>query len=525
MSSKNPRSPICTYEELCKSFGNAFDRAELYRSPSGAVIYNPEYQWLKTEIAYCARSHLAELQRNLGQEGIVQEALSARGAREKRLGELRSELESFAEANADGQTLSWMKGELAVRVTRGEVLPSLETLEIEAKERGMKPISRASKSRLEELIGLQIRLAEPVKSTGLLDADLEVGSDDLRYFAPGSEYFFEGYPHLKEKVARAKQDSLTHERQISSLVDSLKKALIAKLRSYASPFNQKAIESLIQRIEATSVDFKAARQQNCDWPNAFNSRGKVLICQSLQDYPESVLTYLLGHEMGHSIGPCSVQPLIQGLPFDALPYTQYPLSEQASCLLGPESTAARAGDIEAEYRARAESQKKFTTQNYERMAQGPLNEARRQEMVEKLQDLLHRIRNNVDGIGPCLAVKTKSGFLRPQLEETMADWVGVELFAESLRNLAEVDQVERFREVSIHFAAKECPYPAQGTLAQIRNKLAEIGCRSSPIRIPRNDQEDDHLSATVRFEKVLLAHPVIRKAASCSELKGPVYCE
>lgn len=312
-------------------------------------------------------------------------------------------------------------------------------------------------------------------------------------------------------------------------------------------------DSMVKRIE--TVKFRIDRsvpyknyQTACSTPNAFYSADKhtVTLCPQLLELPSAALKYVISHELGHAIDPCIMaSPLRKvrdmrgnevhmvslfdqdggGIIAKSIPFTEFPEKKVISCLMSDDSLEARASDIET-------ARKGLRDRFIRGQSLGIHDDISKMgwEQIDRIYDQ-YKGCSNLPG--------------RTQVGEGWSDWVGTEILAHDLKKIPEEKKHQySFEAFGLHIG-RSCGIDNKEVITKVKKTLEALNCSGesnlytatsnenrklavndvSVVRSLMNIQHNEHSLTADRFNKLLLAHPEIRKSLGCSPKDGGKYCE
>lgn len=320
---------------------------------------------------------------------------------------------------------------------------------------------------------------------------------------------------------------------------------VLKRKAKKSPQLAGSLENLIERIRL--IDLEVLRfshngySGSCDLPNAFfkADSSSIQVCSQILDLPEGALMGILAHEIGHALDPCNASlnyfqypsGLLRISRFDELAdeeqntgnqspelkvkkleLNQYPFKSTVACLQKPDA---------------AHLKKPAQTKQHQRIQQQlmepDLSVEDRQYLNIKQREIKKAFQDN-----PFCSSTSDSN----HTEELFSDWFSsqvMESFVEKAQSQARKKELSF--ESFLFLVANSCPGLQQKVKdlflkghwgAQLKNCEA---FDPTPIDWEKEGIYNEHPETLTRYDRVLLARPLIRKALQCTQKKSPRVCE
>lgn len=348
-----------------------------------------------------------------------------------------------------------------------------------------------------------------------------------------------------------------------------KKALISYLSNAKNEKNKNEIERAIKRVELikfSTPNLSSDYMRSCEFPNAFYEpeSNTVTICPQYFTYPEINLFEVLSHELSHSIDPCVFSmpmkvkttslDIVTDAPFDVkidheklnrseielfgfmdpkkvsdqgdVKNTAHPFSNLINCLHSSKSINASVPDKDKVKIKLQSVLKEYSTS-------GRANESNPQYLY--LKNALTNFDDFFSRYGQCHIPELG---MFSELEESYADAMANELVVEKILKMPKEDALKEVEKLVISGLNSDSSICPKGKLRLTMDELAtKAGCREyyankskaqkiiDGLTISNVHRTDSHPDMDRRINRILFAHPEIRKILNCPKDRSLKYCE
>jgi len=514
---KNQTGKMCTFKDFCKEFEGNETKETLYENELGERLVNGQLIVAGQQLNNCKLGVEEKTKKRLAKHSVV-----------------KFKRDLYAQAKALNATDDLIQLELTLAQYMADVPDVPKAMRVT-----MPPEAWIATAEEDN----QRALPEPLKTTLIKYLqqigfnDYSEGKNDLNELEEEKllvQFSEDPYvdPLAFSKKRKAKdpnflKDFKEKSDKVNKVFEETRSRIIKFLEKNRTADNSNEIDKMIDRVKIIQMS-ENPYFKGC--PNAaFNPQEYTIsICPNYYVAPELTLMKVLGHEITHSIDPCTSLELPQkkhrsgaictpqGCTSEAIndPLEKIkviynnPFSKTLSCLKQKNSVWAM------NYNSHV-SDRHERTREY-------LKESDQKETLAEFENHIQskKIMKNKF----CSTNEEKS-----QLGESFSDWLSAEIIGEKvaeLENENPTTAVQRAKEALMVFPTISCSN-VKKPFSNLRKKIgADLGCQKGLTEIEMlESREDPHPYPTARINKIFLAQPQIKKALKCSDDPGVIHCE
>lgn len=348
------------------------------------------------------------------------------------------------------------------------------------------------------------------------------------------------YPKMfiDAKVAGGEENLKANARRLeeakgrfNKIAEETRTRMIAVLAKRKNGTNDLQIDNMIERVKSVKINIvspdnsKEMASHGCELPNAAYDLEKheFKACPQVLNFPEGSLIGVIGHELGHSIDPCSsaldfakdgakfpdwmdtLANSSQGpVAFKGIKAKDNPFANVISCLQSPSSIHVQIPSRE-KLISEANSQLKKLNQS----ADGEGLDA----TAARLEDKVSSLKQNYDDFKGCSQLTNSI-----LIDESFADWMSSQVVADKISNLpADKASEIAFASTGLLYSTA-CPDIASQAYAKAT--AAAPNCKTlknfSELGKGHIDSSElPHPEQSQRVNRIFYAKPEIKKALAC----------
>ena len=570
---------MCTSKNFCQLLNSNKDSAVLFQDANGGKIYNPHILIDSEIFRGCLKEAFSEdiadkkaafiknkKNINLQKLSLLNKQLKISVNKNKEASKVEAISQeliniSILKQQNDQEDINWNKKDASKLALLQDIAQAEKNLKIK--------LSKNTKDILVEMHQV-INKTDYSKET----ADLE----EALFPSIQNKNIFYNWSLLTDEASAGSAINLQSNRALFSkksqdaynLFTITQNKIVSYLESIKNDNNKNGIERAIDRVKTITFNPPSLTKtvnNVCQYPNAFYSptNHSFTVCPQLLDNPEASLMETMAHEIAHSFDPCNLSsamtkktgPLIvEDAPFDLdikmnqtginysaldlgepismkhayqypMKFNDNPFSNTLACLKNPTSVGAITWDPNVLKETLKKSLNDLSENGQTDINNGKLR------YYTYLNDHLEEFIDYKMGCD-LQSAQINSGL--SQLQEVFADKIASEIMARDLKGkslkTAENDMlaiVASFPDACaltnstdqdlINLAAKyHCPHFFENSS---ENEKILHGLKFLEL-----EKSDPHPLDDTRINKILLAHPDIKKALGCKDQEtGTKYCE
>lgn len=324
------------------------------------------------------------------------------------------------------------------------------------------------------------------------------------------------------------------ETRVAAIFEEVKSKMLKVLENRANQQNRKVIDQMKARVETITqmqIPLDETLINYCESPNAFYSpiQHQFVICPQFLDIPESQLMLTIGHELSHSIDPCTM-----GFDFErsADPITSIETWKPVRREFGDNLREDREGLMIGV----GVDKNPFASVISCLQERGSVNAITPAKSAVDAHFALEALTFDPpisrEMIEDAAAKKWACGgsFGRSQINEAFADWMGTETLASTLKEVKDPIQARREAIESVMiFTGLDCKEISESAvikraeLFQKTNGCYEVFHEKQDQYEKLREDSDVHSDSRARVERLVIANPEFEKVLGCKS-KGK-HCE
>lgn len=368
---------------------------------------------------------------------------------------------------------------------------------------------------------------------------MNCGSGSVGVFDEDPFLYFEKLVHTEsaggsDKLAANQKRFAKEMNRVEAIFKDAKSNMVKALRIKENANNRAEIANLIRRVESISF-YKYSLSElsdanlatSCEAPNAYYepSFHRVIVCPQFLTATEGSIFKILAHEVAHSIDSCVLQ-------FD-LKNQGYQLPKEFG--FSEYTGSTRSASISPKNNPLAD--------NYQCLANSNISEIEPMTLPEVLEDYDAAMK-----IDPSQSERltTEKAWIQKNFEqskgchfvtdgqeqEISSDWLASLAVAEKLKSLPDASTKKEFVFTAAISDPAMCPSVQQKAqqAAQNAKGSGQHPCRSLDAYLDyfaqnKHAKDNSHPTTVTRVNKILFAHPEVRKSLGCQGGPQSALCE
>jgi hypothetical protein len=558
----------CEVQSFCKKFEEQLNSPILFKSNDN-IILNEAFVRENKLLQQCYKEKYKD-----DIEAKVEEFKAKRkNDYLKKVFDLNQKLKKVLATNNENNKFAKINQEildfrLTEQMNASESLPLSELIKIVEKKLKVKLSPEALKLTLE---------LDSLTSSPKYESESKLFERSLfkEFDLPNIFYDFENFTNPDvvggEKQLLKNQDLYNQKAQkVHTQFLEAKKAMIEYLEKKKNSKNQEMIKRAIDRVSLIKFRIPVLSEslvKTCEFPNAFYAakNNTITVCPQWFNLPPMNLFEILSHEVAHSIDACNLQAPLKikrtkadevelgafelNLNLESLNQSEvnptkiensdldfndqkcttlesHPFSKSITCLQSADSISAKSPDLK---------KLKENINNEIKRLRSLGGDLSKNESYKYLIDASSNFEKYQSMYGLCDTNLSKG---LSQVQESFADKLSAELIVQKVSKMNKAEAKEELDKIVISFMNDDmdriCPVGKMRTKMQETGK--KLGCtyfydqktmsEKTEIGLIMGDKigNDSHPETSDRIEKILFAHPEIRKIMGCSK-SGAKYCE